>query len=125
MSLNTRITVRLPAKLEIDFLQRVITDGYGMKGKSKWVYESIKHFMSLEDFEDFVEYASDADDKEKSIDTKMQSLYFDTNFIKSIHDAVIRVRRKYPHLEGVRSLIIRSSIIQRLFRVKSEYVNAG
>lgn len=127
----TIVTIRLPSQLELDFMQRVISDGYGMKGKSKWVCEAVKYFMQLEDFEDYVEYADDFNSTEKNqaktgeikkhSKSKLQSLYFDENFVKEMNDAVIRVRKKYPHLEGVRSLMIRSSIIQRLFRGKESY----
>lgn len=118
MSESTRITVRLPVSLEMDFMKRVITDGYGMKGKSKWVYEAILHFMRLDDFEEYVEYADEMESPEK---TKLQSFYFDLEFVRLLNDSVIKVRKQHPHLEGIKSLIIRSSIIQRLFRNKEVY----
>lgn len=118
MSNSNIVNVKLPAKLEMDFMQRVITDGYGMKGKSKWVGESVRHFMKLPDFEEYVEYAEELEDAEKS---KLQSFYFDLSLTRDLKDAVIRVRRVYPHLEGIKSLIVRSSIIHRLFRVKEVY----
>lgn len=118
MSTSTRVTIRLPVQLELDFMQRVITDGYGMKGKSKWVSEAILHFMHLEDFEEYVEYAEELENAGVS---KLQSFYFELNLVRSLKDAVIQVRRVHPHLEGVRSLIVRSSIIQRLFREKGVY----
>lgn len=112
------MTIRLPLQLEMDFMQRVITDGYGMKGKSKWVSEAIQHFMQLDDFEEYVEYAEELG---ATGNTKLQSFYFDMDLMRSLRDAVIKVRREHPHLEGVRSLIVRSSIIQRLFREKGVY----
>jgi len=118
MSKNTRVTVRLPSRLEMDLMQRVISDGYGMKGKSRWVGEAIQNFMALHDFEEYVEYSSDMNDTEKN---KLQSFYLTKDLVKDLRDAVIRARKKYPELEGVRSLIIRSSIIQRLFRGASNY----
>ena len=118
MSASTRITIRLPVQLDMDFMQRVITDGYGMKGKSKWMSEAILHFMKLDDFEEYVEYAEELGNAGKS---KLQSFYLEIDLVRSLKDAVIRVRRAHPHLEGVRSLIMRSSIIQRLFREKNAY----
>lgn len=118
MVASTRVTIRLPVQLEMDFMQRVITDGYGMKGKSKWVSEAIQYFMKLSDFEEYVEYAEELGGAGKS---KLQSFYFELNLVRSLKDAVMKIRRIHPHLEGIRSLIVRSSIIQRLFREKEVY----
>lgn len=118
MAKSIRVTVRLPQELEMDFMQRVIADSYGMKGKSRWVGEAIKYFMVLDDFEEYVEYATEMSDMGKS---KLQSFYLDTDLVMDLKDSVIRARKKYPDLEGVRSLIIRSSIIQRLFRGSESY----
>lgn len=128
------VTVRLPVELEMDFMKRVIVDGYGMKGKSKWVAEAVQYFMKLEDFAEYVEYAAEATEvsepslqendgsaEKKSAKTSLQSFYLEQDLLRSLKDAVINVRREHPHLEGIQSLIIRSGIIQRLFREKSVY----
>lgn len=118
------VTIRVPVELEMDFMKRVISDGYGMKGKSKWVAEAVQYFMKLEDFAEYVEYAAEAVESPASntqVKTSLQSFYIEQDLLKSLKDAVINVRRKHPHLEGIQSLIIRSGIIQRLFREKSVY----
>ena len=118
MAKKNRVTVRLPQQLEKELMHRVIVDDYGMKGKSRWVGEAVQLFMALEDFEDYVEYAVDLVDTKTN---KLQSFYLEEELVIGLKDAVIRARIKYPDLEGVRSLIIRSSIIQRLFRGVNEY----
>lgn len=128
------VTIRLPVELEMDFMQRVIVDGYGMKGKSKWVAEAVRYLMKLEDFAEYVEYAAESNDfsgrnlqenegetEKKAAKTSLHSFYLEQDLLLSLRDAVINVRREHPHLEGIQSLIIRSSIIQRLFREKSVY----
>jgi len=114
MGKNVRITVRIPEELEKEFMQRVITDGYGMRGKSKWVSESIEFFLKLDDFPEYVEYGEDLAETEKN---KVQAFYIEKSLIDKLFDATKSVRRHHPMIEGVRSLIIRSSIIQRLFRI--------
>lgn len=113
MSKNVRVAVRVPEPLEKEFMQRVIADGYGMKGKSKWVAEAIHFFLELEDFPEYVEYGEELAETDKN---KVQSFYFDQNLINKLSDATKTVRQQNPMIEGVRSLIVRSSIIQRLFR---------
>jgi hypothetical protein len=113
MTDNVRVTVRIPAALEVEFMQRVVTEGYGMRGKSKWVAEAVEMFLELEDIVEYVEYGEELDDAEKD---KVQAFYFNKKLIDKLTDGVIKVRRELPTIEGVKSLIIRSSIIQRLFR---------
>ena len=31
--------------------QRIISDGYGMRGKSKWIVEAIESFLKLDDYQ--------------------------------------------------------------------------
>ena len=113
MSKNVRVAVRIPGSLAKEFMQRVIADGYGMKGKSKWVAEAISFFLGLHDFPEYVEYGEQLAETEKN---EIQSFYFDQNLLDKFSDATRTVRENNPMIEGVRSLIIRSSIIQRLFR---------
>ena len=113
MSKNVRVAVRIPEALATEFMQRVIAEGYGMKGKSKWVAEAINFFLKLCDFPEYVEYGEELAETEKN---KVQSFYFDQNLIDNLSDATKIVRQQNPMIEGVRSLIVRSSIIQRLFR---------
>lgn len=114
MGKSIRVAVRMPEALETEFMQRVIIDGYGMKGKSKWVSESIEFFLKLDDFPEYVEYGEDLIETGKN---RVQSFYLEKFLTDKLSDAAAVVRRQHPMIEGVRSLIVRSSIIQRLFRI--------
>lgn len=113
MANSVRVTVRIPAALEVEFMQRVIMEGYGMRGKSKWVAEAVEMFLGLDDIVEYIEYGMELDDADKD---KVQAFYFDKQLVDKLTEGVVKARREHPTIEGVRSLIIRSSIIQRLFR---------
>lgn len=111
--MQKKITVRLPPELDQELSHQVIAQGYGMRGKSKWVSEAIDKFLALEDYIELVAYGEDLVDAHFK---KPQAFYVDSDVVNRIQDAVIAVRQSNPTLEGVKSLIIRSSIMQRLFR---------
>lgn len=102
-------SVKLPSKLHKELLQKVVGDGYGMRGKSKWVREAIETFITREDFEVLVEIATEI---EKLNDTVAVRLPPET--YTRLEEAAITVRKSFPVLEGVKSNIIRASIMQRL-----------
>lgn len=105
------VSFKMPFFLEKELLQKVIMDGYGMRGKSRWVTEAIESFLKISDYPELVEIA--ADDK-KFIEAT--SIRIPRTLADKIDHAALEVRRKYPVLEGVKSNIIRASIHQRLLR---------
>lgn len=111
-SLKKTKSFKVPEVLELDILQKVIADGYGLRGKSRWICDSILSFLSLEDEEfilDAIEYADELRDLNKSISfrlTEEVEIY--------LSDWVIKARQKMPSLEGVKSKIIRAAIMQSL-----------
>jgi len=91
--------------------ERIISEGYGMRGKSQWISEAIERLFLINKFEELVYLNSEMKGFEQ----------FDTITIeKSIKDKmermVIEIRKIYPALEGVQSRILRTSILQRLLR---------
>ena len=111
MESKIRTTVRLPLGVRNEMLQKIIEDGYGFRGKSKWITEAIESLLSLTDFEEFVKIADQMSDLPKA-----EIVYFPPYVKANLDQAIIRVRKRFPTLEGVQSCIIRSSIIQRLIR---------
>ena len=105
-----KTTITLPSKLKTDIDRRVISDGYGFRGKSKWVSEAIDDFLNLENFIEYVEMGDVS-----NLDGRM-SFSIDYPLENSINEAIIKVRRIYPHLEGVKSKILRTALVQRLVR---------
>ncbi len=111
MSSKVMTSVKLPGKIEQQMLQAVISHGYGMRGKSQWVIEAIQNFLSLEDYPELTDIADDMDMLDKMVSIRMPE-----ELSKRIDNAIIQVRQYYPAMEGVKSNIIRASIMQRLIR---------
>lgn len=104
-------TLKLPEQLEKEMLHRVVEGGYGLRGKSRWVKEAIEQLLLLENFWEYVQLAEDMEDLTRSVSIRLPE-----TLAKALEDALIRVRNVYPAIEGVKSLIIRASIMQRLIR---------
>jgi hypothetical protein len=104
-------SVKVSKQVSYKVLQKVIGDGYGMRGKSKWIVEAIEWFLTLPNYRELTEIAGDMEELTETFSLRLP----ETVMIK-IDNALIDVRELYPALEGVRSNIIRSSIVQRLIR---------
>jgi hypothetical protein len=104
-------SIKLQKKLHYRLQQRIIEDGYGMRGKSKWIIESIESLLDLTDYPTLVEIAEDMDQL-----SDILSLRLPETLMLKIEKAVVHVRKQYPTIEGVKSNLIRASIVQRLLR---------
>jgi metal-responsive CopG/Arc/MetJ family transcriptional regulator len=105
-------SIKLPKKLHYKLQQRVISDGYGMRGKSIWIIEAIESLLQLPDYPELVDIADDMDEQL----TEMVSIRLPESLVNTLEKAIIQVRRHYPAMEGVKSNAIRASIMQRLLR---------
>ena len=104
-------SIKLQRNLHRRLLQRIIEDGYGMRGKSKWIIESIEDLLKFSDYPTLVDIADDMDDLSDIISIRVTE-----ELMLRIEQAVVQVRKQYPTIEGVKSNLIRASIIQRLIR---------
>ena len=111
---NTRTTrsFKLPSEIEDKMNKKLVADGYGLRGKSRWICDAIQHFLQSNDQEfciDCILYADDLEKLDKSVSfrpsEKVDAL---------LNDWVLISRKHMPTLEGVRSKIIRASIFQGL-----------
>jgi hypothetical protein len=107
----TMTSIKLQKIIHLKMQQRIISDGYGMRGKSKWIIEAIEDFLLLDDYPYLVDIAGDMEKLTALVSIRLT----DTLAIK-LDKAVIKVRRQYPAMEGVKSNLIRASIMQRLIR---------
>jgi len=110
-SKKLKLSIALPSKLKEEFKLMVIKDGYGMRGKSKWVAEAVEKFLQIENFQDFVCLA----EAQENLNDK-EMIFAEETLEKQINQGVIAVRKIYPLMEGVKSKILRAAIMQRLFR---------
>ena len=104
-------SIKLHKLLHHKLLQRIINDGYGMRGKSKWIIESIDMFLALPDYPTLVDIADNMDQLSEIVSIRLPEELLD-----KIDQAIIAIRRLYPVMEGVKSNLVRASIIQRLLR---------
>lgn len=111
MDKKVTTSIKLQKNLHRRLQQRIIEDGYGMRGKSKWIIESIESLLALSDYPTLVEIAEDMDQL-----SDMVSIRLPEDLMIRIEKAIIQVRKQYPSIEGVKSNMIRASIMQRLLR---------
>ena len=104
-------SIKLQKELHLKMQKRIISDGYGMRGKSKWILEAIERFLNIPEYLDFVDIADEASQLEDVI-----SLRILDETKNKLEDAFMKVRQKYPKMEGVKSKLVRASIMQRILR---------
>ena len=112
-------SIKLQKKLHRKLQQQIIEDGYGMRGKSKWIIESIESLLKLSDYPTLVDIANDMDQLSDIV-----SIRIPEDLMLRIEQAIINVRKQYPTIEGVKSNLIRASIIQRLLRETTSVTEA-
>ncbi|MDX1900645.1 MAG: hypothetical protein SFW66_01410 [Gammaproteobacteria bacterium] len=104
-------SVKLQKSLNFKLQQRIISDGYGMRGKSLWITEAIENFLQLPDYPALVDIAG-----EMANQSEILSIRLSENLANDMEKAVVKIRRQYPAMEGVKSNLVRASIMQRLIR---------
>lgn len=104
-------SIKLQKNLHRRLEQRIIADGYGMRGKSKWIIESIESLLTITDYPSLVDIAEDMDQLSDIVSIRLPE-----DIMQRIDQAILCIRKQYPTIEGVKSNLIRASIIQRLLR---------
>jgi hypothetical protein len=108
---KTKITLVVPAQLQNELRLRVAKDGYGLRGKSKWVSEAVQSLLIMNDFAKLVHYSEELHGFEK-----VETIVITTVLKQALDNAIVTTRQQFPTLEGVQSAIIRTAIMQRLLR---------
>lgn len=108
---KAKITFVVPEILQNELRERVTHDGYGLRGKSKWVSEAIESLLALNNFAMLVQYSEEMNGFEK-----VETIVITTQLKQQLDNAIIEARRQYPTLEGVQSSIVRTAIMQRFLR---------
>lgn len=108
---KTKITFVVPDCLQQELRQRVTLDGYGLRGKSKWVSEAVESLLKLDNFVTLVQYS-----EELQGFNKVETVVIPMDLKHQLDKAIIETRREHPTLEGVQSCILRTAIMQRFLR---------
>jgi len=106
---KARINVILPENISKEIRQRMLKDNYSLREKSRWISEAIEDFLKLNDYRNFVEMANLVSDL-----TNIETIHITSALVDKLEYAVLQVRKEHPILEGVKSLIVRASVIRRL-----------
>jgi hypothetical protein len=111
-----RTSVNIPKPLEQQLIEAVIGDGYGMRGKNKWLCEKLDRFLDFkpDDYVDLIETTRALDVDLKT--TTLLTIRYPIEYEERIEKMIFEVRRVYPGLESLKSNIIRTSIIQGILR---------
>ena len=104
-----RISVILSENDVKEIHAKMLNEGYSLREKSKWVSEAIDDFVKLKEYQSLVEMAELVHDY-----TKNETIYITPEIEAKLDEAILKVRTQYPILEGVKSLIVRASIVRRL-----------
>ena len=104
-----RISVILSNNVVKEIHAKMLEDGYSLREKSKWISEAIDDFLKLKEYQSLVEMADLVNDF-----TKNETIYITPEIEEKLDEAILKVRTQYPIIEGVKSLIVRASIIRRL-----------
>ena len=74
---NTVKSFKIPASLELEMNKKVIADGYGMKGKSRWISDMLIKFLNCQDESFILEcigYSEELERLEKTVSFRLSAL---------------------------------------------------
>ena len=111
MSVKSKISFAVPNNLKKELQEHVISDGYGLRGKSKWISEAVENFLELKDFLELISYS----DEMHGFD-QIETAVIEYSLKLKLDKAIIQIRKEFPIIEGVKSRIMRTAILQRLLR---------
>lgn len=118
---KVRICFSIPKIMQQELREQIIKDGYGLRGKSHWIADSIKNLLDLENFIEYVLYTegkggSGAIEMDIGSHDVLETVSIDLDIKKILDEAMYKVRSANPMIEGVQSRIVRASIVQQLLR---------
>jgi hypothetical protein len=114
MNKKIKVTVRFTTELKNLMIQAIINDGYGLHGKSKWASEAIEQFVTM-DYMNLVDIGSEMSGGELK---ETESFYLPYSTVDILEKIAIDVRLRHPQIDGIKSIVIRTGIFQKLFRSK-------
>lgn len=111
METKAKITFVLPDVLQKECREKIVKDGYDMRGKSRWISEAIELLLAMNNYPELVNLSNQMKGFEK-----VESVVMTKDLKKFLDKAVIEIRKSYPSMEGVQSGIVRTAIMQRILR---------
>jgi len=90
-------------------------EGYGQRGKAKWISEAI---VDLIDNKEFLELMSVGLDEPSDLLSAPDGISVNTDVRTKLDEALKTLRLEYPESQSYQSAIVRTAIFQRLIRRK-------
>jgi hypothetical protein len=106
-----KITVRFGKRLKTEMQHAITHSDYGLRGKSRWLSESIDMFVSQKHYIDLIENGSEINQAEL---TEVEAFYLSHDTAQKIRSATTLLRTQFPLFEGVQSAFIRACVTFRL-----------
>ena len=111
MLTKSKIAFAVPQSLKNEIREHVIKERYGLRGKSKWISEAVEKLLALKDYPELISY----NDEMHGFDG-IETVVVEYTLKLELDKAVLQVRKEYPILEGVKSRIMRTAVMQRILR---------
>jgi len=108
---KTKVAFAVPNNLKNELREHVIKDGYGLRGKSKWISEAVENLLEYKDFLELMSYS----DEMHGFD-QIETVVVEYPLKLKLDKAIIQIRKEFPTLEGVKSRIMRTAVLQRILR---------
>ncbi|MBB71455.1 MAG: hypothetical protein CMF50_03555 [Legionellales bacterium] len=108
---KTKVSFAVPTNLKNELQEHVIKDGYGLRGKSKWISEAVESLFEYNEFLELISYS----DEMYGFD-QIETAVLDYSLKHKLDKAVVEIRKEFPTLEGVKSRIMRTAVLQRILR---------
>lgn len=106
-----RLSYCIPQAILNDLKEKMISQHYDLKGKSKWISEAVHDLLDISNYCELVNISDHMNNL-----GKMDSVSIDQELKLKLEQAIIQVRKHFPAIEGVQSKILRTAILQRLLR---------
>ncbi len=108
---KTRVSIILPEALFKEMNEKIEASGYGAHKVSFWVTEALDKLIATPGFPELVQIGDSMSQLKKTIFLTLKD-----DAYARLNNAVIDVRSQFPAIDGVKSRILRTAIIQRLLR---------
>lgn len=110
-SKKLRLSYCVPPAVLNEIKEKMVSGGYDLKGKSKWISEGIEELLQMNNYCELVNLSEQMQGFQK-----MDSVSVDVSLKTKLDKSIVEIRKLYPTLEGVQSKIIRTAILQKLIQ---------
>lgn len=115
MNRKCKITFKADANLISKMRQSIKKDGYGVRGKSKWISEALDELFANKDYIEMIE----ADNPIVKLQNNPEVIYIAFQLRERMDSVIKKCNIRNPFAKGMQSAIIRTAIFQRLLESKS------